>query len=205
MKVTKAFDWEELECCTQQERIAKLKQRVIELGGSPEFSFEAPDAPPEILEQFWRNVVEFEERELGLIPSVVLPPLEFPDPKDLTEEELGDLLSKKIEELAERRIFLDQTNHLTDRELYEELCTPEMQELSTQAVPDNGSVHFDILGGYSDRDIELFLRFYADDDERERWQKEWPEDRIPPKETPPCQRDSTLPKPDFPNLPVETT
>ena len=71
-----------------------------------------------------------------LIPAVLLPPLEFPDPENLTEEELGDLLSKKIEELAERRIFLQQTNHLTDRELYEELCTPEMQELIFKNMPD---------------------------------------------------------------------
>jgi hypothetical protein len=198
MKQTNAFDWSELDTCTQEERIAKLKRRAMELGGTPTASFEAPDTPLEILEQFWRNVVEFEEREMGLIPSVSLPPLEFPDATDLADCEVTDLLWRKIEELAERRIFLEQTDHLSDRELYRELCSPEMRELTTQAVPESGSIHFDILGGYSEQDINLYLKYYADDLSREHWKNDWPDDQIPNKETPPHSRDARLPRPEMP-------
>jgi hypothetical protein len=198
MGETKAFDWDELEYCTQEERIAKLKSRVKELGGDFNSTFEAPDAPPEILEQFWRNVVEFEERDRGLFPYPSLPPLNFPSAEGLDSKEVNRLLWKKIHELAERKIFLEQTDHLSDRELYAQLCTPEMKELTTQAVPDHGSIHFDILGGYSDEDIDLYLKYYAGEPERTSWQEEWPEERIPPKETPPYKRDSELPKPEMP-------
>ena len=132
---------------------------------------------------------------MGLLPSISLPPLEFPDPGGLTDDELNGLLWRKIAELAERRVFLEQTDHLSDRELYSVLCSPEMKELSTQAVPENGIVGFDILGGYSEEDIELYLRYYADHPERERWQIEWPDHPIPEEETPPYQRDVKLPKP----------
>ena len=194
----RAFDWEELESYTQEERIRKLKQRLEELYGAPPTTFEAAEAPPELHEQFWRNVVEYEEREMGLLPSISLPPLEFPDPGGLTDDELNGLLWRKIAELAERRIFLEQTDHLSDRELYSVLCSPEMKELSTQAVPENGIVGFDILGGYSEEDIELYLRYHADDLDRDLWQADWPDDRIPAKETPPFQRDAKLPKPHMP-------
>ena len=198
MAEPRAFAWEELEFCSQEERIAKLKQRVEELSGVEPTTFEAADAPPEVLEGFWRNVVEYEERGMGLLPSISLPPLEFQDPEGLVDDELNGLLWRKIAELAERRIFLEQTDHLSDRELYSVLCSPEMKECTTQVVPENGAVGFDILGGYSEEDIELYLRYYADEPERDRWHSKWPDDSIPAKETPPFQRDAKLPKPHMP-------
>jgi len=178
MAEARAFDWEELEFCTQEERIAKLKQRVEELSGAEPTTFEAAEAPPEVVERFWRRVVEYEERDMGLMPSISLPPLEFPEPGGLADDELNDLLWRKIAELAERRIFLEQTDHLSDRELYSVLCSPEMKECTTQVVPENGMVGFDILGGYSEEDIELYLRYHADDLDRDLWQADWPDDRV---------------------------
>jgi hypothetical protein len=203
MDEQRAFDWEMLEFYTQEARIRMLKQRVEALVGTEATTFVAPDAPLDIIEQFWRNVLEYEEKDQGLVPSATLPPLDFPDAATLTGDELHSLLWRKIEELAERRIFLEQTDHLSDRELYSALCSAEMKELTTQAVPDDGMVGFDILGGYSEEDIELYLRYYADDLERDRWKGEWPNDPMPEKETPPFARDAKLPKPPMPWVPPE--
>ena len=49
-------------------------------------------------------------------------------------------------------------------------------------------------GSGSDEDNELYLKYYADEDYRQRWHKDWPNDVIPPHVDPPYNRDSKLPK-----------
>ena len=53
--------------------------------------------------------------------------------------------------------------------------------------------HLDPIGGFSEEDIKIYLKFYADDEIRERWRKDFPEDVIPDKDTPPYDRDRFLP------------
>lgn len=193
--IKKNFDWDELEFLSQQERIERLKQRAAELSGGDMTTLEKEEAPADVIEQFWRNVVQFEEREQGL-GGVGLPPVQFPDPDSLSDEELEKVLWEKIEELAERRFYLEQTDHLSDRELYEHLCDPEIRDLTSQARLPGESFHWDILGSYSEEDIQLYLRYYADDDTREEWKQDWPKEEIPPKQDPPYDRDSRLPRPE---------
>lgn len=195
MQGNQPFDWSELETLPREERIARLRERVDELSGGQALHYEAQDAPPEIIEEFLRRVVQYEEEEMGLVPVVKLPPLEFPKPDELSDEEIHALLWTKIGELAERRIFLSQTDHLSDLELYRLLCRPDVRECTTESVPSNGAIHFDVLGGYSNADIELYLKHYADDIDREMWKDEWPDREIPPHEDPPYSRDALLPKP----------
>lgn len=195
MDVKQPFDWNELETLPREERLSRLRTRLDELSGGKGLHWEDENAPPEIIEKFLRDVVRYEEEDMGLVPVVKLPPLEFPDLDDLTDDEVHNLLWQKIHELAERRIFLEQTDHLSDRELYEALCSPEMKECSTRVIPSNGEVHFDILGGYSNEDIELYLKHYADEVDRAFWADDWPEDELPAHEDPPYSRDSLLPTP----------
>ncbi len=195
MEVTQPFDWSELETLPQQERISRLKRRLEELSGGEALHYENENAPPEIIEKFLRDVVQYEEEDMGLVPVVKLPPLEFPSLDDLSDEEVHGLLWQKIRELEKRRIFLEQTDHLSDRQLYEVLCSSEMRECTTRAIGPDSAIHFDILGGYSNRDIELYLKYYADEVERAFWEDDWPEDELPAHEDPPYSRDSLLPTP----------
>ncbi len=188
------FDWSELEVLSQKQRIDRLKQRAEELSGGEMTSWENQQAPPEILEQYWRNVVLYEEDQQGP-KGVSVPAVQFPDPESLSEEELGQVLWKKIEELAERGIYFGQTDHLSDRELYEYMCRSDVRETAARPRLPGEFFHYDILGGYSQEDIELYLRYYADEDEREFWEEDWPRDKMPPKEDPPYDRDSKLPRP----------
>ena len=41
---------------------------------------------------------------------------------------------------------------------------------------------------------ELYLRFYADEEWRNQWSEDFPEDVIPPHEDPPYERDHLLPQ-----------
>ncbi|UCF38645.1 MAG: hypothetical protein JSU96_07360 [Acidobacteriota bacterium] len=195
MKKRTKFDWEELEVLSQAERIERLRSRADELADGKMINWTAEDAPPDMMEQFWRNVVRAEEEEQGVVPKKVLPPLNFPNPAELTDEEVHRALWNAINELAERRFFLEQTDHLSDRELLEKICTEDTREWSTEVVPQNSAIHWDMLGGWSEEDIELYLRFYADDLTRSDWAWEWPDDEMPEKEEPPYQRDDRLPKP----------
>lgn len=195
MDVKQPFDWSELDTLPREERISRLRKRLDELSGGEALHFENENAPPEIIEKFLRDVVQYEEEDMGLVPVVKLPPLEFPGLDDLSDKEVHDLLWQKIHELAARRIFLEQTDHLSDRELYEVLCSSEMRECSTQAIGPNGAIHFDILGGYSNEDIELYLKYYADEVDRAFWMDDWPDDKLPPHEDPPYSRDCRLPTP----------
>ncbi len=195
METTQPFDWSELETLPRKERISRLRTRLEDLSGGTGLHWEDENAPPEIIEKFLRDVVRYEEEDMGLVPVVKLPPLEFPHLDGLTDDEVHDLLWRKIHELAERRIFLEQTDHLSDRELYEVLCSPEMKECSTGVIPPNGAVEFDILGGYSNEDIELYLKYYADEVDRAFWTDDWPEDAMPAHEDPPYSRDYLLPTP----------
>jgi hypothetical protein len=60
-------------------------------------------------------------------------------------------------------------------------------------MPDGFAVttHMDILGGWSNEDMEVFLRYYADEETRQ----EWGEDGriLPERADPPSDRDRFLP------------
>jgi hypothetical protein len=107
-------------------------------------------------------------------------------------------LREIINGLARLGVFLERTNHLSDRALYEllhdELLPDEMDELRT----DDGAVwHLDILGGWSEQDVKLYLQYYADEEQRRAWLADWPDDNMPPHEDPPHDRDRLLPARDW--------
>lgn len=64
--------------------------------------------------------------------------------------------------------------------------------------PDPDSAyHLDVIGSGSEEDIQLGLRYYDNQPEREDWRRNFPEDPIPEHETPPYDRDRHLPKREY--------
>ena len=53
--------------------------------------------------------------------------------------------------------------------------------------------HIDLLGGGSNQDIQTFLKYYADDEERASFAADGNSSSIPPHEDPPFRRDHLLP------------
>lgn len=123
--------------------------------------------------------------------------LAFEDaPRTTLRERLGDVptdLWKLIARLAEMSIVIENTNHLDDDALLAFLREFLDEPVSFPDLP--GLVmHVDVLGCCSDEDIELYLRYYANDEDRDEWQRQFPEYRMPPQEVPPFDRDRFLPK-----------
>ncbi len=195
--VKSPFDWSQLESLDSRERIERLKKRAEELGGGEAVSYEDPDTPLHILEQFWTQVVKTEEKEHFPQMQPRLPPVEIPEIGALGDEEVSVILWQVVTELGKRRIYLEQTNHLSDRELLEHLLQSEIREASTEVIDANGACHHDVLGSYSDEDLQLYLKYYADNLTVEEWRADWPALEVPPHEDPPYDRDSRLPKPDY--------
>jgi hypothetical protein len=165
---------------------------ALEIGISEELS-------PEQQNQFLRRVLAFEKGSTTtLLAELRRIAIEVPSPAALSDDALTGKLWEIINGLARLGVFLERTNHLSDRALYEllhdELLPDEMDELRT----DDGAVwHLDILGGWSEQDVKLYLQYYADEEQRRAWLADWPDDNMPPHEDPPHDRDRLLPARDW--------
>lgn len=124
--------------------------------------------------------------------------VQLPEPAALDDVALTAKLWQVINALAMLHTFLDRTDHLSDRELYEYLWKRGLrEETPIEPLDTNEVVHLDVLGGCSDENIHLNLKYYADEDERRDWAKRWPEEPIPAHEDLPYDRDRHLPQPDY--------
>lgn len=180
----------------QEIRINELREAAREATGGEMIDWESPDCPPEIAERFWSNVLAYESAgETSHFNQLEELGIELPAPDELDDAQLAAKLWEAIDGLAKLNVFLSQTDHLSDRELYEELWHDLLRETTMDLPPDSGwTCHLDILGSGSEEDTQLYLKYYADDEWRDRWHEDWPDDVIPPHVDPPYDRDSKLPQ-----------
>ena len=201
-KTTKSKVKNDREKRTPEERIEDLKRRAEELcggqmvtGGLDDYSSEVS---AEVEEGFWKYVVDYEEAPWTTnFQQLENAGVSLPAPESLTDEELQAKLWEIIQKLALLRVFISQTDHLSDRELYTHLWTDSLREETKAMGMAAGAWHIELLGSYSGEDMQLFLKYYADDDFRRQWHKDWPKDSIPAHEDPPYDRDRLLPKVDY--------
>lgn len=186
-----------------EDKIEALKRRAEELCGGQmevgELDDYPSEVPAEVEEGFWKHVVDYEEAPWTTnFQQLEKAGVSLPPPDSLKDDELTATLWDIIQKLALLRVFIEQTDHLSDRELYTHLWTNSLRE-ETKALPlaANSAYHIQLLGSYSEEDMQLFLKYYADDDFRRQWHKDWPNDPIPAHEDPPYDRDRLLPKPDY--------
>ena len=152
---------------------------------------------PELREQFWRCVIDAETAPTTtLVNELNEIGVKLPEPDGLDDAALHQALWKVIQALGTLHVYLDRTDHLSDRELYTKLLRETLlEEMDALDGDDNTAWHIDILGGWSLEDVALFLKYYADEQEREHWRRDFPEIEMPEREDPPCDRDSPLPQP----------
>lgn len=183
----------------QEKRIEDLKRRAEELSGGQMEVGNLDDCPAEVEEAFWKHVVDYEEAPWTThFQQLENAGVSLPPPDSLKDEELTAKLWEVIEKLALLRVFIEQTDHLSDRELYTHLWTDSLRE-DAKAFPltANSAHHIQLLSSGSDEDNQLYLKYYADNAWRRYWKKEWPNDPMPKHEDPPYDRDRKLPKPDY--------
>ena len=182
-----------------EERIEDLKRRAEELCGGQIEVGTLDDYPAEVEEGFWKHVVDYEEAPWTTnFQQLENAGVSLPPPDSLKDEELTAKLWEIIQKLALLHVFVEQTDHLSDRELYTHLWADSLREETKALQMAAGSAyHIQLLGSYSEEDMVLYLKYYADEDWRRQWHKDWLNDPIPPHEDPPYDRDSLLPKPDY--------
>jgi hypothetical protein len=163
--------------------------------GKQEFSFGSDIDAQRLKEEFWKQVVAFEEATpVALFDILSQGGLSLPSPEELDDAHLTAKLWELINGLALLGVYLHNTDHLSDRELYAYLWNEALRE-ETVIFPDDPdfACHYDLVGSGSEEDMLLYLKYYADTEERRRWAQEWPEDVMPAQELPPCDRDRYLP------------
>lgn len=178
---------------TQEERIAKLRAELEKRGGS---TISLESMPADIEEEFLRHVLEYETAEaLTLYDQLKRSGPEVLSPDQLDDTTLTGDLPILIQRLATLGVYLIHTNHLSDRQLYEYLYHDGLREEAI-LYPDNPTYAYiiDLTGSGSDEDNQIYLKHYADEQYRNDWAHDWPDDPMPAHEDPPFNRDSSLPQ-----------
>lgn len=153
------------------------------------------DAEPLALRfQFLRQVWDFEHEEwVAPFEVLVRSELSLPPPEELNDTQLTEKLWEVIHALAFLGAYLVHTDHLSDRELYKELYHDLLRDPAVLR-PDNPDFAYfiDCIGSGSEEDTALFLKYYADEAQREMWAEDWP-GALPAPEPLPFDRDRRLP------------
>lgn len=188
-----------LEEIDQKIRINELKHKLDDISGRETPMFISEDCPPDIQEAFLNSVVAYESSpSTSTFKKLRKDGVSLPPPDQLTDKELPAKVLELIQRLAKRGTFLFHTNHLSDRELYEKLWSDALRE-EMPDMPEGASGYFglDMIGSGSEEDVFIDMKYYADEAERKRWLKDFPDYEMPPHEDPPYDRDKDLPKPPF--------
>lgn len=177
-----------------KDRIEKLKQQARDLSGGQMRSGVSPNCPPEMKEEFWKRVVAFENAvEIKPYELLTRSGLTPPSPEEVADATLPTTLWRVIFGLAFLGVQLHSTDHLSDRELYVLLWDDVLQEPMDFPNDWDSTWHIDFTAGGSEEDILVYLKYYANEEDRVRWAQEWPDYPMPPAERRPFDRDGDLP------------
>jgi hypothetical protein len=133
--------------------------------------------PTEAENRFLESMLAWELAPLSPVARWFQPQLALQPACTLDESQLHERLWQVIDALYEKRIVLDFTDHLSDRDLYSLIRRDILPAKIKQVdLPDN-YVHWD-CSATTDGDQTTWLVFYASDEEREEWRLD--EGREPP-------------------------
>src|SRR3954464_2235856 len=164
------------------DRIEKLKKQAAELSAGGMVSGFGPGCTPEIQEQFWKNVLAFENApEVAPFDELLHSGLALPPPDELDDAALLRKLWEIIRGLEDLGVYLEFTNHLSDRQLYAILWSRVLHQ-PLPLTPDDGDAawHMGVSASGGDDDgVDVYLTYYADEDDRRRWADDFPDDQLP--------------------------
>jgi hypothetical protein len=135
--------------------------------------------------EFLASMLAWERAPVLPISRWFEPELTLPHPDALDDQAVHELLWATIHRLYEKRIVLELTDHLNDRQLYTVIYRDILPSPEKKVDLPKNYLHWHCLD--DDADPETWLRYYASDEERDGWQEE-SEQPIPPSEPPPFPR-----------------
>ena len=119
---------------------------------------------------FLQSMLEWERAPIVPIRDWFQPSLELPSPESLDDEALHSMLSETIQKLFEKHVVLDFTDHLTDRQLYCLIYRDILPAHEKLIQRQKNYLHWDCAN--IEGDPEMWLRYYASEEERQAWQEE---------------------------------
>ena len=143
----------------------------------------------------YMRAIEGEGPQTTLMELITGDGVQVPSPDELNDEQLSVKLWEVIHAIHNHGALLYSTDHLSDRELYMKLYKEILVE-EYPIVP-TGFPHaavIDVLGyGGDDEDDQLYLKYYADEETRQKWAREF-NVRLPERAALPFRRDESLPR-----------
>ena len=140
------------------------------------------DMPTRDENEFLASMLEWERAPVVPISQWFQPRLDPPSGESLDDQALHKILWETIHALFAKRIVLDFTHHLSDRDLYRLICRDILPSLEKKIERTRTYLHWLCLDPESEADI--WLRYYASEEEREAWAaeggKELPLSELPP-------------------------
>jgi hypothetical protein len=120
--------------------------------------------------EFLASMLAWERAPVLPISQWFDPPLRLPSPDKIDDIELHEILWETIEKLYSRRIMLEFTDHLTDRQLYCLIARDILPSHEKKIDLPRNYLHWHCL------DIELnpetWLKYYASQEDRRSWAEE---------------------------------
>jgi len=148
--------------------------------------FNEAGMPTAIENEFLASMLAWERAPALPISRWFDPELRLPPPDSLDDAALHDKLWEVVQRLFDKRIVLDFTDHLSDRQLYTVIFRDILPCYEKYLAAGDHYLHWDCAdqGG----DPEIWLRYYADEDERADWSSQF-DDPLPPRDCLPFPRD----------------
>jgi len=166
-------------------RNAELRDELEPYFDESILSVNVEELPTPLENEFLASMLAWERAPVLPIGRWFEPELKVPHPDSLGNEELHAALWDTINKLFEQKIVLEFTDHLSDRELYRLIFRDILPSPEKKLASADNYLHWDCadVGG----DAEVWLRYYASEDDRQRWVEEFHEE-LPPAELPPHPR-----------------
>lgn len=117
--------------------------------------------------EFLASLLAWERAPILPISRWFEPELALPRPDTLSDSDLSRLLWETINQLYDKRIVLEFTDHLSDRQLYCVIYRDILPSPEKRIDLPRNFLHWHCLDDDSDPDI--WLRYYASDHERRNW------------------------------------
>jgi hypothetical protein len=149
-------------------------------------SVNVEELPTPVENEFLASMLAWERAPILPIGQWFEPELKLPHPDTLDSTHLHDVLWQTIYQLFDRRIVLDFTDHLSDRELYCLIYRDILPCREKKIDSLSNYLHWDCadVGG----DPSVWLRYYASAEEREAWLEDIGEP-LPERDQPPYRRE----------------
>jgi hypothetical protein len=183
MPLARHPDPEEVECLI---RNGELRTAIEPYLDESIWEIDFHGLPTPVENRFLESMLAWELAPLMPIARWFDPALALQPACTLDDEQVRERLWLVIERLFSKRVVLDFTDHLSDRELYA-LIRRDILPATVKHVdlPDN-YFHWDCSAVAGD-DRTAWLTYYASDEEREAWRLEEGRDP-PPRAVPPYPR-----------------